>query len=119
MGILEDAVVGPLYKTVFSKESPADFRLYSVSKLNLSISRCVLGAFALGAIFCVPMPNPADVHVTRLVWTKFLLIVIAAIGAVYIRSEGKAESTKNGINELHLHFTKRDVGALLQHKPSR
>ncbi|EIM95282.1 hypothetical protein WQE_39834 [Paraburkholderia hospita] len=61
-------------------------------------------------------PIPSDVEVTRLVWTKLVLIVVAAIGATYIRSEGKAESAKNGINELRLHYTRRDVGTLLQHK---
>ncbi|WP_438942924.1 RipA family octameric membrane protein, partial [Ralstonia solanacearum] len=51
--VLEDAIVGPLYKTVFSKLEPEKEQLYSVTKVNLALSRFVMLAF----FACVSTPT--------------------------------------------------------------
>lgn len=68
--LLEDAVIGPLYKTVFSKHSPKAEQLYSVSKLNLALSHCVILAFLTCAVLSFCMPCPTDADAVKDIWGK-------------------------------------------------
>lgn len=113
--VLEDAVLGPLYKTVFSKKSPTLERLYSVSKLNLALSRCVSVFFLLGAAVSFPLVQPWADSASLCMWAKYLFMVFAAGASLYISSTGKAESSKTGVNNLQLHYTRREVDSLVEH----
>jgi hypothetical protein len=113
--LLEDAVLGPLYKTVFSKRSPAHEQLYSVSKLNLALSHCVIAVFLLGAAVSTPLSHPEIVGASSYMWVKLLFAVFAGIAVIYISLSGKAESSKSGVNDLRLHYTSRKVDSLSEY----
>jgi len=110
--VLEDAVIGPLYKTVFSKHSPAKEQLYSVSRLNLALSHCVMAAFLLCAVFSIPVPCPHEADTLACMWGKYAFAVAAAVAAVYVGRAGKADSARNGVSDLRLHYTRRTIGPL-------
>lgn len=114
--VLEDAVLGPLYKTVFSKRSPAHEQLYSVSKLNLALSHCVIGVFLLGAAISTPLSHPEVVGASSYMWAKLLLAIFAGIAARYISLSGRAESSKSGVNDLQLYYTSRKVDSLSEYR---
>lgn len=114
--VLEDAVVGPLYKTVFSKHSPDRDQLYSVSKLNLALSHCVIAVFVMGALISLPLPCWKGCWAAPYMWAKYLFAMLATGAAGYIASSGKAESSKSGVNDLQLHYTSRNVDELSEHR---
>ncbi|WP_390622909.1 hypothetical protein ACEQUB_00932 [Ralstonia syzygii] len=107
--LLEDAVIGPLYKTVFSKHSPKAEQLYSVSKLNLALSHCVILAFLTCAVLSFCMPCPTDADAVKDIWGKVFFSFVAALAAWYVRREGKADTAKSGVSELRLHYTRRTI----------
>jgi hypothetical protein len=114
--VLEDAVVGPLYKTVFSKRSPDHEQLYSVSKLNLALSHCVIAVFVVGALISLPLPCWKGCWAAPYMWGKYLFAVLATVAVGYIASSGKTESSKSGVNDLQLHYTARKVDELSEHR---
>ncbi len=113
--VLEDAAIGPLYKTVFSKSGGRLFDLtdaypFSVSNINQLLSLFVVSVFVLLIIYANPCFGAAcDLSVPKASMLAFSLAWMGILLWWGLTSSERGKRRKSPSTPLRIQFSKREL----------